>query len=457
MPVPVLVPHPAKRVALFSCIVCPMQNTRAIDAGLIDDFMPFTVQDYESLRYTNDRSVKDAFIAGDLPEPHLRYSDVEILGVKDRLERLAEFESVVLAHGDERVRRAYVPRIEEVRHKYHLLEAAGAGDDVRVFEMSRLMYGAPRKEYFQYALSLLSTRIDRVRAGFGTRDRVAHALDMLTSLVNAGGAGVPLWAVHTFPPMAHELEGSALTAREIRDACEQAFLRFGISDWHAVIDAPGERTTFNTNQTLRTVFIPSDEDIQLRKYVLTRQRVDALLAHEVGTHVVRRARGLRSPLALLGTGLASYLRGEEGIATYREQRVSGAESYAGAFGYLAVSWAAGLDGTPRTFRELFDVLVPYVLVSSLDYALTHDEPVQWGELERRVVRSAWARCVRVFRGTSGATAGACFTKDIVYLEGNVAIWELVTRNAEVEATFDLGKYDPANPEHCKLLADVGML
>ena len=48
-----------------------------------------------------------------------------------------------------------------------------------------------------------------------------------------------------------------------------------------------------------------------------------LIVHEIGTHVVRRENGKRSKLRLLGIGLDNYERGEEGIATMREQVLNG--------------------------------------------------------------------------------------------------------------------------------------
>ncbi len=434
-----------------------MEGQRRLDEGLCNDLYLFTMQDYESLRYSNDRAVKDAFISGDLEEPGLRYGDVDMVGIEDRLEDLESLQQVVHALGNDLVVRAYQPKILELRHKYALLDAAGKGDDTGVRTASIALYGAPRPEFYAYAIRDLRARLDRVEAGYPGVDRVAEAVELLRP--HALDGEMPRFDFDAISlPGIREYETSVtLRAQDIRVACEEAFRTYGLTEWKAVIDAPGERITFNTDQTLRTVFIPSDEDIALRKYPLTRERVRALVAHEIATHALRRENGAQSPLGLLGVGLAGYLRAEEGIATYREQLEGGARHFAGTFGYLAVSWAYGLDGTPRSFRQLFTLLVPYLFVSYLEHALSYDEPVDLVELERRVVRNAWARCVRVYRGTTGATPGCCFTKDIVYLEGNIAIWQLVTKGPSWERHFDLGKYDPTNEEHVAILRDLGML
>lgn len=434
-----------------------MHERTHLDKGLIQDLMPFTVQDYESLRYTNDRTLKDAFIAGDIREPSLRYGDVEVLNIPALLEDLGDFEKVVLAYDHNTVRRAYTAKVEELRHKYALLEAAGTGNDVAARDASIALYGAPQQDYFAYTLRDLEARLNRVEEAYPNDDRVRHAVSMLRPLIVADRAATYPWDSIALPGIREYEDVRGLSAAEIRTACKRAFAEYGIEGWHAVIDAPGERVTFNTNQGLRTVFIPSDEDMRTRKYPLTRERVEALIAHEIGIHVLRRENGDKSPLALLGVGLAGYLRAEEGIATYTEQLHGGTRHFAGGLGYMAVAWALGLDGTPRTFRGLFEVLVPYMLVSSLEHGLIYDEDVDLGVLEQRVVRNAWARCVRVFRGTTGNTPGCCFTKDVVYLEGNIAIWQLVTENPAWADKFTLGKYDPTNPEHVGILQELGML
>jgi hypothetical protein len=427
---------------------------RQIDSGLIDEFRSMRVQDYEVLRYTNDPVLKDAFLAGDVREPNLQYGDIPLYALD--IDRLLDFEAIVRTFDNELVRRAYLPKIELLQQTYRLLDAAARGDDETVFEASRAKYGLPRDDLFHFCLRDLNTRLDLVQASFGDDPRVARALEVLRpTTVLVANTTYP-WDEFPFPEVP-EQTGAVCTAQEIKMLCEEAFTTYGIVGWQAVVEAPGERMTFNTNQALRTVFIPSDTDLSLRKYPMTRMYVDALIAHEIGTHVVRRENGDASPLGLLGIGLANYLRGEEGVATYAEHKVEGTRHFAGMFGYLSVAWAVGLDGTPRTFRGLFEVLVPYMVVSGLEHALAYGLPVDLDVLEARSARKAWARALRIFRGTTGTTPGCCFTKDIVYLEGNIAIWQLVHKDPGSAATFHLGKYDPTNAEHVAILRDLGML
>ena len=427
------------------------------DSTLINDLVPLAVQDYEYLRYSNDRSVKDAFLSGDVREPNLYYTDIDPLAIEERSMDVRVLESVVEAYSDELVRRAHLPKLREIREKYELLRAVQAGDDVAVLDASIRLYGRPREDLFRYALRHLRTRLVAVRSLYATHPVVGELIARLEQHASTDVDEVFPWDSIAFPAPRRYVSDTSLSATEIQRMFTAAFLRYGVDGWQAIVDAPGERTTFNTNHDLCTVFIPSDADIAMRKYALTPERVEALIAHEIGTHVTRRARGEHSPLSLLGVGLAEYLRGEEGIATYVEQQVDGTRHFAGGLGYLCVGWAIGIDGTPRTFRGLYDVLYPYLVVSALEHALQYQDAVDVDKVLARSARQAWARCVRVFRGTSGTTPGACFTKDIVYLEGNIAIWQLVSQDPTWVDRFSLGKYDPANEEHVSLLRDLGML
>jgi uncharacterized protein (TIGR02421 family) len=53
------------------------------------------------------------------------------------------------------------------------------------------------------------------------------------------------------------------------------------------------------------------------------QRVEALVQHEVGTHIVTEVNGAAQPLRTLGTGLAGYEATQEGVAVLAEHLVGG--------------------------------------------------------------------------------------------------------------------------------------
>ncbi len=428
------------------------------DASLVSDLSLLALQDYEYIRYTNDRSIKDAFLANELPEPYFEYHDVDPLRVEERLADIETMAEVVGRFDDALVRVSYGDKLRELREKYELIRAARSGDDAAILDASIRLYGDPQQELFQHALEHARACLAVVKGEYGSHPLVKRHIDTLGSIVPASHIRHEhSWGDIRLPEVRTYADDEALSSSGILRLMYAAFERYGIEGWHAIVDAPGERTTFSTDQERTTIFIPSDEDLLARRYPLTRERVESIIAHEVGVHVRRRVMGERSPLRLLGFGLAGYLRAEEGIATYAEQVRDGARHFAGILGYLSVGLARGVDGVGRTFRELYEILHSYMIVASLEHAFAYREKVDVEALCERAKRRAWARCVRTFRGTTGTTPGACFTKDIVYLEGNIAIWQLVTKEPEWVERFHLGKYDPTNEVHVSLLRELGMV
>ena len=121
---------------------------------------------------------------------------------------------------------------------------------------------------------------------------------------------------------------------------------------------------------------------------LDAERVDALLAHEVGTHVLTYANGCAQPLEQLRHGLAGYQDLQEGLAVLAEWLVGGLT--AGRFRTLAAR-VLGADALVQgaDFVETFRLLV--------DTAGLGD-------------RAAFVVALRLYRGGG-------LTKDMVYLRG----------------------------------------
>lgn len=184
---------------------------------------------------------------------------------------------------------------------------------------------------------------------------------------------------------------------------------------------------------------------------LVKDKVTGLIVHEVGTHVARRINGERSRLKLLSIGLDRYEPGDEGVATMREQALSQkVDDFSGLDGHLAIGLALGLDGQPRDFRQVNEILGKYYLIRNLLSGKT------FTEAQEKANNSAWSRSVRTFRGTDCKTPGVCFTKDIIYRQGNIGAWEIIKKKPDEMARFNIGKYDPSNSRHLWILEQLGI-
>jgi uncharacterized protein (TIGR02421 family) len=160
--------------------------------------------------------------------------------------------------------------------------------------------------------------------------------------------------------------------------------------------------------------------------VVAHDRVDSLLQHEIGTHVVTYVNGSHQPLRLLGAGLADYEETQEGLAVFAE--------------FLA----GGL--TPGRLRQLAArVIAVHEMIEGMDFGEIHTHLVDSGVSPVQ----AFTITMRVFR--SGG-----LTKDMVYLRGLRSIVNHVGNGGSLGILL-LGKMSLADSPHIEALRDRGVL
>jgi uncharacterized protein (TIGR02421 family) len=138
------------------------------------------------------------------------------------------------------------------------------------------------------------------------------------------------------------------------------------------------------------------------------ERVEALLHHEVGVHIVTHVNGINQPLRLLGAGLAGQEETQEGLAVLAEHLVgglSGARLRQLAARVVAVHQMTAGAAFPEVHAGLVDAGVPR--------------------------RQAFTIALRVFR--SGG-----LTKDAVYLRGLRALVDHLAAGNRLDVLW-LGK------------------
>jgi len=135
-------------------------------------------------------------------------------------------------------------------------------------------------------------------------------------------------------------------------------------------------------------------------------RVEPLLHHEVGTHVVTYQNGARQPLRLLTIGLPGYDETQEGLAVLAE--------------YLT----GGLD--PRRLRVLAARVV--AIAKMLDGAGFLDVFELLRSEHQIPTRTAWTITIRVF-------AGGGSVKDAIYLRGITRLLEALAEGCDLDVLF----------------------
>ena len=150
-------------------------------------------------------------------------------------------------------------------------------------------------------------------------------------------------------------------------------------------------------------------------------RVDPLLHHEVGTHVVTYQNGARQPLTLLTIGLPGYDETQEGLAVLAEYLTGGLDPR--RLRVLAARVVAVdnmLDGAG--FLEIFELL-----------RAEHQMPA----------RTAWSIAIRV-------VVGGGSVKDAIYLRGITRILEVLAEGSSLDVLF-VGKLAL---DHIPLIQDL---
>ena len=156
-------------------------------------------------------------------------------------------------------------------------------------------------------------------------------------------------------------------------------------------------------------------------------RVEPLLHHEVGTHVVTYQNGARQPLTLLTIGLPGYDETQEGLAVLAE--------------YLT----GGLD--PRRLRVLAArvVAIAEMLDGAGFLAIFESLRTQY----RIPTRTAWSIAIRV-------VVGGGSVKDAIYLRGITRLIQALAEGTSLEVLF-VGKLALDHVPLIQELLDRGVL
>lgn len=436
-------------------------NPEPFDVSWYKRFL--TIGSFQAYEYLDgDKAYRDeqkrGFVSGEIENPNLDYPKID-------QEKLTRFEAELInlkidiqeQEVNEIVKQLYRWKINEKIAELRMLQAAASDDTKRFKRYSEFIYGKPSLEVFSYSIQYF---IDDLAKEFTSENpdikRVAEELAKLlpTGLARPLVAELPTEAdvglvqTQTLKELSSVLniqleEGKQYTAEEIRQVFQGALDSLRAEGWQAIIDTTS-KVAISVDQEEKAIKIPTSRKLAFDK-------LRALIAHEIGTHVARRLNGERSRLCLLGLGLDRYEKGEEGVATAREQSLAGHfDDFAGLEGHLAISLAYGLDGQPRDFRGVYEIMKRYFTLKQLVSGKDLKEALSLAQAD------AWNRTVRTFRGTNCATPGTCFTKDIIYREGNIDIWNVVRQNPNELVRFNVGKYDPANPRHILILNQLGI-
>ena len=194
-----------------------------------------------------------------------------------------------------------------------------------------------------------------------------------------------------------------LDARQIAEHAQAEILRYQER-------SPGFTANVQVRSDVPGLMVSRGRLLIGAKTKTTAFHLDAMLHHEIGTHLLCHSNGNVQPLRLLRSGMPRYEELQEGLAVLAEYLAGGLKRSRLrilAARVLACRRLVEGEGVVSVFEELHEA-----------HGFDH--------------RTAFFTAMRVFRGGG-------FTKDTVYLRGLVALMDYLRRHGNLEVLF-LGKF-----------------
>lgn len=458
-------------------------------------------QSYEMLK--NDATTQtDAFIAGEIRNPELTYPrlsslaemDNGILRLHDAIEQVKRIEpdeeKVDITVSSLEFRMAEMEYIKLLGRLDFVTKEDGPIEDiVELIEEARALgeqlYGVPDETLYHAALGEVWSQLDSKSLSTSAR----YLYDDLSKGFLWGGKNIPplprpdsvealpdfnnpaiKWAGEIILANNADLEAYFRTFWEQKvaengpdyvahppDIAEAYQGAFGLIDPEneAGIDVilDPEATALSWESSLMTVKVGGK-----RVPIRTAENLFHKFLHEGKGHGGRAINGLKTGVAVLGTGLytntprADYLTFEEGFCTTIEEAVSGSEPRwdgSNMRHYINIA----LVGEGGDFRSVFETAWRYRLLMKLKDGQDVDE-----KMIEKEQKTAYTGLVRIFRGTPTALnerhpdiTPLTFNKDLAYLNGRVLAMNHISelyRGRDEDGLMQLfqAKYDPTIPE-----------
>jgi alpha-L-glutamate ligase-like protein/uncharacterized protein (TIGR02421 family) len=199
-----------------------------------------------------------------------------------------------------------------------------------------------------------------------------------------------------------EHDAASLSLEETKRRFEEALTQYGLHDWQVTI-----RSKLVADCTV------GGKHVYLRDGAnFSPTHIEALIKHEIETHILTAENGEHQPYALLRRGCAGYLDTQEGLAIYNQNRVYG-ESHEKHY------------NAPRNLL-------------SLAFATEHGFAQTRQYLEQEIgydAEKALQQTIIIKRGLSDTSEPGAFTKSVVYYRGLRAIERFVAEDGDLAQLY----------------------
>lgn len=173
---------------------------------------------------------------------------------------------------------------------------------------------------------------------------------------------------------------------------------------------PNFQSKIHIKDNIHTLMVSQGELYIPTDYKMNHEEADALLQHEVGTHVLTYHNGMQQPLELMAVGLANYDTLQEGLAVMSEFLMGGlTPNRMRVLAGRVIAGSALLKG--KKFKSIFNLL-------NKKHGFSPE---------------------RAFNIVSRIMQGGGFLKDIIYLKGLVSLRKYLMKGGNLEPLL-IGKF-----------------
>jgi len=362
---------PSKGAAIKPRSVAPKEDLRAIDKLLAQFDQELLL--LRPLKPVNLSEERERLLSDPKYNPIFQYPPVseDMEEIRERLQTLKTDDSPLGT--------LLRKKGQELLNRIDLLQARG--DSRHFTQCSSMLFGLPQTVLLTAASSILQSQV--------ATDLPPHPDDMMT-------------ATRAAPIFTEALE------------------RYGLHDWQVSV-----------RQKLVADCTVGGNHVYLREGALfSRMHIDALIAHEIETHVITAENGDHQPYQLLRRGCAGYMDTQEGLAIFNQNRVLSPyheKRYGPARSVLAVAYA-------------------------LDHSFADTRKYLEEELGYRPEK-ALTKTIDVKRGLRDTSEPGAFTKGLVYLRGLRAIEQFVTGGGSLSDLY-IGKVALEDMELIRQIPDL---
>ena len=341
---------------------------QAIDQKLVE--IDKKIKLLHFLKPTNLLSEQKKFLASEKYEPQFHYRKLTF----DPAKLLAELDLVKIP--DTPLGSIFRDKKTEIQHKIELLAAIGTP---KFSVRSRELYGFPTEENVAVARKLLAKK-----------------------------------------PKKFPAEHAVIDAKSAAQEFQKTFEKYGLKDWNVTFrdDLVADALAGKSG----TLFVRSAAKF-------SSERLRAVIAHEIETHILRGENGREQAYEIFSRGTGNYLEIEEGLAIYNQNLVL-KKAHEKKF-WPVLSFLAVAESAEKSFREIFDFVRKF------------------GFDEER----AWKTAVKVKRGLSETAQPGGFTKEAAYFSGFQKVQKFVDEGGDLRRLY-VGKIKISDLEILEKISEI---